>query len=245
MQIRYELSNKADDQFHTALHRLAAEDGVRRVCEIGGGANPAFPLDLVREHDLQYTIVDVSQAELDKAPDGYQKIRADIGDPNHEIPGEYDLVFSKWCAEHIRDGQVFHRRVYDLLARGGRALHLFPTLFAPPFVVNRLIPEWFSSRILLLLQPHRAPDGDHGKFPAFYSWCRGPSSQQLRRLEGIGYSIHEYAGFFGHSGAVAYGSGYLDRVPPLRVCHEWLARQLVRRPMSWLTTFAFVILGKA
>ena len=72
-----------------------------------------------------------------------------------------------------------------------------------------------------------------------------PTSNQLRRLEGIGYSIHEYAGFFGHSGAVSYGSGYLDRVPPLRLCHEWLARQLVRRPLSWLTTFAFVILGKA
>ncbi len=210
----------------------------------GGGANPALPIDFVREHQLDYTIVDISQAELDKAPAGYRKVRADIADPHHDIEGTFDLVFSMWCAEHVRSGETFHRNVYRLLADGGRALHLFPTLFAPPFVLNRLIPEWVSHSLLLLLQPHRETDGDHGKFPAYYSWCRGPTAGQMRRLQRIGYSIEHYAAFFGHSGQVAYGAGYLDRIALLARLHEWFSRRLVTRPVAWLTTFAYVLLGK-
>ncbi len=244
MRIHYDLSNRADDRFRDTLERLAGDPRVRRVCEIGGGANPALPVDFVRDQRLEYTLVDISQAELDKAPTGYRKVRADITDPQHGIEGPFDLVFSMWCAVHVRSGEVFHRHVYRLLADGGRALHLFPTLFAPPFVLNRLVPEWLSSGLLLLLQPHRAADGDHGKFPAYYSWCRGPTAGQLARLQRIGYTIEEYAAFFGHSGDVAFGAGYLDRIAPLRRWHEWLARCLVEHPAAWLTTFAFVQLAK-
>ncbi len=244
MRIRYNLSNTADDQFHATLETLATQPRVRRICEIGGGANPTLPMEFIRKHRLQYTLLDISQAELDKAPDGYRKVRADITEPNHHLAGEYDLVLSKWCAEHVRSGEVFHRNVYGLLAEGGRALHLFPTLFAPPFLLNRVTPEWLSTALLLLLQPHRRREGDYGKFPAYYSWCRGPSSRQIRRLEAVGYGIEEYAAFFGHSGQVAYGAGFLDRVAPLRVPHEWFARRLVRRPSALLTTFAYVVLAK-
>jgi hypothetical protein len=244
MRIRYDLSNRADDRCFDTLEGLARERRVKRICEIGGGANPALPIDFVREHELDYTIVDISQAELDKAPPGYRKVRADITDPHHGIEGPFDLVFSMWCAEHVRSGETFHRHVYQLLGDGGRALHLFPTLFAPPFVLNRLVPEWLSAGLLMLLQPHREAEGDHGKFPAYYSWCRGPSAGQIRRLQRLGYTIDEYAAFFGHSGQVAFGAGYLDRIGPLRKLHEWFSRRLARRPVWWLTTFAFVVLAK-
>jgi uncharacterized UPF0146 family protein len=244
MHIRYDLSNRADDSFRDTLQALAAAPHVRRICEIGGGANPALGLEFVRRHELDYTIVDISRAELDKAPDAYHKVVADITDPGHGIPGGFDLIFSMWCAEHVRRGEVFHRHVYELLADGGRALHLFPTLFSPPFVLNRLVPEWLSHALLLLMQPHRHAEGQHGKFPAYYSWCRGPLRGQIRRLEGVGYRLDEYAAFFGHSGSVAYGAGYLDRFPPLRIVHEWCARRLVQHPVACLSTFAFVVLGK-
>ena len=215
MTIRYGLSHEANDQFYATLDRLATQRPGMRLCELGRGANPAVPHDIVQQFEINYTVVDVCAAELEKAPAGYHKVLADITQPNHCVEGPFDLIFSVWCAEHVSDGAAFHRSIYELLAPGGTALHIFPTLYAPPFVVNRLIPEWVSSKLVLWLQPHREPEGDHGKFPARYSWCRGPSPAQLRRIKQLGYEVEEYAGFFGHSGSVAFGAGYLDRLPPL------------------------------
>lgn len=135
-----------------------------------------------------------------------------------------------------------HENVWGMLAPGGKAVHIFPTLFSPPFVVNRLMPEWLSARLLSWLQPFRAPEGNHAKFPAYYHWCRGPMPSQLRRLTGLGYGIEEYAGFFGHSGDVAYCTGYLNRLPPLCKLHEFLSRQLAKHPIAALTTIAYMVL---
>jgi SAM-dependent methyltransferase len=240
MIVRYGLSNQADEQFRRTLLELAESVAGGRVCEIGGGANPALPIELVERLNLEYTIVDVSADELDKAPSQYQKVCADISRPGHNVHGPFDLIFSFWCAEHVANGEAFHRGVYHLLSDGGRALHLFPTLYALPFVLNRLIPERFSEQLLLWLQPHRAPEGDHGKFPARYSWCRGPSRRQVHRFRKLGYQIEEYAAYFGHSGNVAFGAGYLDRVPPLCWIHEQVSRCLMTCPSPMLTTYAYV-----
>jgi|GEM_PF-246812 len=240
MTVRYALSNEADDQFRQTLVRLAESVSGGRVCEIGGGANPALPIELVERLGIEYTVVDVSQEELEKAPDEYRKICADITQPNHGVEGPFDLIFSFWCAEHVADGEAFHRGVYNLLAEGGRALHLFPTLYAPPFVLNRLLSETFSEKLLLWLQPYRQKEGNHGKFPAKYSWCRGPSKRQIRKFQKLGFCVEEYAAFFGHSGKVAFGAGYLDRLPPLCRIHEWLSRCLLACPSPLLTTFAYV-----
>lgn len=244
MQLHYGLSCDADALFDSTLRRVASTPNVRRVCEIGGGANPALDIDFVREHDLKYTIADISAEELEKAPAGYHKVQADISRPDHGISDRFDLVFSVWCAEHVPDGEAFHRHVFDLLDDGGIALHLFPTMYSPPFVVNRLMPESFSNRVLQWFQPHREPDGNHAKFPAYYQWCRGPSTKQIRRLKNIGFEVEEYNAFFGHSGRVAFGAGYLDRVAPLCQLHERICQFLLRHPVPSLTTIAFVVLRK-
>ena len=46
------------------------------------------------------------------------------------------------------------------------------------------------------------------------------------------YFRFEYAGFFGHSGNVAYCTGYLNRLPPLCKLHEFLSRQLAKHPVA-------------
>lgn len=242
MNIRYELSSRVDADFLETLRQLAAAPNVRRVCEIGGGGYPAFSLDTVRELGLKYTILDISKTELDKAGEGYEKVVADITNLPEDFSAEFDLIFSMYCAEHLRDGAVFHRNVHRLLASNGLAIHLFPTLYSLPFVLNRLVPEWLSRPLLFLLQPHRKPS--YGKFPAYYSWCFGPLNKQVERLESVGYRVEQYVSFFGHSGAVVNGSGYFDRIPLLRSFHEWFAKQLLRHPVPWLSTFAFVVLKR-
>lgn len=242
-RIWYGVSRDALEGFPAAVRRLASS-GVTKVCEIGGGANPSLPPEFLAQHGLDYTVLDISADELAKAPAVYRKVQGDIAAPNLDAGTGYDLVFSQWCAEHVSSGRRMHENVWNMLAPGGRAIHLFPTLYSAPFVVNRLVPETLSAKVLHWLQPHRAPEGSHGKFPARYYWCRGPMKSQLKRFESLGFEIEEYAGFFGHSGDVAYDTGYWNRVPPICKLHELRCRLMTRYPVAALTSVAYVVVRR-
>jgi hypothetical protein len=225
---------QAWDEHGATLKRLIEQNHVRRICEIGGGANPLLPLDYVRSKQLDYTILDVSQEELDKAPAGYSKLLADICASDLTDLGEFDLVFSKMLAEHVSDGRVFHRNVRQMLSPQGLAFHFFPTLFAPPFVVNWLLPETFASALLSAVAPRDKVQ--HAKFPAHYSWCRGPTARQIERLKNVGLDVVEYRGFFGHS--------YYKRIPGLRALSNAFTRILIKHPVPSLTTFGYLIVRR-
>lgn len=231
------MSERAWNGYGDYIERLASRPGVKRVLDIGGGANPALPIDFVASKGLEYVVLDISPKELAKAPDGYVKVQADITSPDLDIAGDYDLIISKNVAEHVHSGRDFHGNVWNLLAEDGIAFHFFPTLYAPPFVLNRLLPERFAERLLLVLQPGREREGKHGKFPSYYDWCRGPLPRQIKRFESLGYRVEEYIGFFGHG-------GYYGRIKPLKRAHEWVSSVLARHPLPWLTSFAYVVLSK-
>lgn len=236
-KIKYELFKDRWMAYHRDIvKKLAALPDVKSICEIGGGANPFLDLDFVRSQGLEYTIIDISADELAKAPDDYNKIQANIADPNLNLPGKYDLVFSHFLAEHVEDGMIFHRNVLNLLEENGRAFHVFPTLYAPPFTINYLLPENFSSNLLLFFFPHREKQGKYGKFPAYYSWCRGPIKSQFKKFEQLGYSVEEYVGFYGHP--------YYKNLPLLQNLANSIANFLEKNPNPLLTTYAYVILRK-
>jgi hypothetical protein len=237
MIVRYSHSEEAWANTFGYLERLIIDKGVRRVLEVGGGANPSFPLEFVTQHGLEYTVLDISAVELAKAPQGYLKVQADITSAALDLAGDYDLIFSKMLAEHVKDGEIFHRNVHALLSPSGTAFHFFPTLFAPPFVVNRLMPERLAEQLLYFLQTGREKNGRRAKFPAYYSWCRGPILSQINRFENLGYQVSEYIGFFGHD-------AYYLRFPVLANVHRAFASWLVRHPVPWLTSFAYVTLVK-
>jgi SAM-dependent methyltransferase len=235
MIVRYASHEKAWS-FFDFVEDLIHRTGVQTVCEVGGGANPALGLEFVRAHGIDYTVVDISEDELTKAPDGYRKLLGDVASPDFVAPARYDLVFSRMVAEHVRRPEQFHRNVYGMLVEGGRALHFFPTLYALPFVLNRLVPDAVSERLLQVVQPGRGRQGRHGKFPAFYHWCRGPTRRQLERFHGVGFTVEEYIGFFGHA--------YFRKLRPLQVIEDWIAASLVRHPVPLLTSYAYVVLLK-
>jgi SAM-dependent methyltransferase len=158
---------------------------------------------------------------------------ADLCSPEFVPPGTFDLVFSLSTAEHVRDARLFHTNVRRLLRDGGRAVHFFPTLYSLPFVVNRALPERLSEPLLRAVMSGREHDGSHGKIPARYEWCRGPSRRQIARLESCGFSIERYCGYFGH---VYYRRLGLE---PL-MAHA--SSFLVRHPVPALTAFALVVL---
>ena len=234
MKITYQLFDNAWSGFAAAVQNVIETNHLTRVCDIGGGANPALTEEFIAAHQIQYTLLDISQAELDKAPAGFRKVLFDVCDPRVAVTGPYDLVFSRMVAEHIRDARVFHQNIYNMLAPGGIAFHYFPTLYAIPFLANLLIPETLSDSLLHFFAPRNRQK--LGKFPAFYQWTYGPIPAQIRRLNGVGFDILEYRSFYGHI--------YYRKIPLIRSLHRLVTRYLVGHPNPYLTSFAYLVLKK-
>lgn len=216
--------------------RGAVAAGAVRVCDVGGGARPLVGLAGVERMGLQYLVIDESELELERTPAGYRRARASILDPDAIAAvvrehGSFDAVVSRWTAEHVRDGRRFHESVFELLRPEGLAIHMFPTLYAPPFLINRLLPSWLSSGLLF----RTCPDRRH-KFHPYYSWCRGPSARQLRRLQSTGFTVERYTGYFGH--------GFYRRIPPLAAAQRSFNRLMLAHPRASMTSFALLVLRR-
>lgn len=221
------------DEFQPRVEGLIRQRGAESVCEVGGGAFPMLSRDFVSAHELRYLVIDVSAEELNKAPAHAETLVGDISDLG-ALPSErFDVVITRWVLEHVEVPERFHRGVRRLLHPGGSAIHLFPTLYSLPFVVNRLLPDAVSARVL---RASGGADRDQGKFPAYYRWCRGPIRRQIRRFERQGFYIEQYVGFYGHH--------YFERIPPLQRAENGFARLLAKRGVASLTSYAWVVAKK-
>lgn len=242
--IRYHSSADAWSGFPDRVIKLATEAEGLKIGELGGGANPLLSPAQVADLGLDYTLIDIAESELAKAPAAYHKVCADVAARDFSVSERFDFVFSRMLAEHVRDAALFHRNVFQMLRPGGRALHFFPTLFSPPFIANYLMPHQLAYAILRSLQPIRQAAGKHAKFPAYYHWCYGPTSGQMRRFASVGFEVEEYQGYFGHSRGWTVGPGYYDRIPPLLYLHDRACRFLMRTPLPQLTCYAQVLLRR-
>lgn len=208
-----------------------------RLLELGSGANPTLDVSEARRLGVRYVTSDVDAGELSKAPPGIEALVLDAerGALPPELLGTQDLVFSRMVNEHIRDGRSYHRNILKLLAPGGIAVHCYASLYALPFVVNATAPSWLSLQLWRLVGPR--DEHQHGKFRAYYSWCRGPSRRMIRRFEGLGYRVMEFHGYFGHN-------YYRLRLPFLQPLERIKSRLLLARPVGALTAYAVVVLQR-
>lgn len=220
------------------LRELISEERPTSFCDVGGGAAPALSPTEAAQYGVSYTLLDISQSELDKSPDEFEKVCADATLPglSAAVGRRFDMVQSHMLAEHISDPAAFHRNVFDLLNPGGVAVHLMPTMWDPAFVVNRLVPDRLTSWLVRKLQPGRRFATDQGKFPAYYRWCRGPSAKMMSRFEGLGYEVHTMNGYF--------GTGYALRVPPVNRVFERVTARLVRNPRPFFTSYCVLVLRR-
>lgn len=199
------------------------------LLELGGGRWPSFRLNEMPSNLRSYTVNDISEHELAQLPDGYHKACFDVTGDASAFQGRYDVVFSRFLAEHVRDGRALHRNVLQVLKPGGVAFHLIPTLYAFPFVLNKLLPERLGAAVLKTLLPRRKISP---KFPAYYSACRGDSPSMRKLFKNLGYSKVEIHNFFGHF--------YYEKIPVLRDAQDWFARKAEQNDWSWATTYAYI-----
>ncbi len=223
------------DKFPGFIQSLIVSNSCRRVAEIGGGANPAVAQDFAHPHGLSYVAIDADPDELAKAGPG-QQLAFDLCGVSGQIPGApCDLIFSRMTAEHFSNVELAYRNILCSLNPGGLTVHSFASLYALPFVVNRLLPDGASDWLLQRVSPrdrHR-----HEKFRAHYDRCRGPIPAQIEFLNRIGFEVLEYRAYFGHS-------YYSKKFKPLDTLEKLKTRMLVRRPMPYLVSYATIILRR-
>lgn len=68
------------------------------VADVGGGANPALDCEFVQQHNVDYALLDISQAELDKAPAYFRKIQVDMTAPEEDFAARVGEAGSTLCA---------------------------------------------------------------------------------------------------------------------------------------------------
>jgi len=223
----------AFEHFKTSLLRIAAGLPNPSVLEIGGGRSPLFTQQEIDTNFSAYTVNDISRSELDRGPDYVQKTCFDIsGDLTAN--GTYDLIFSRMVFEHIKDGPRAYRNVYTLLNPEGVAINFVPTLMSPPFVVNRLLPETVSRKVLEFFFPERNED-ESPKFPAYYSWCYS-NPKTIQRIKDVGFSDATATPFYGH--------GYFQKIPVLRQLDATLSRFADSNDIRLLSSYAYLLMQK-
>lgn len=210
------------------------------IGDVGGGANPLLDKEFICNHHIDYTLFDISQEELEKAPDYYNKKQIDfMCDPlkfrTVVSSDRYDLIFSHMFLEHIERSDIVHTNIFSALKPGGIAIHFFPSNWNLPLSVNKIFPERITKKMVEIFQPERDLSGMQGKFRAHYSMCGPPSKRLKMALSTIGYEIITYKGYVGH--------GYYNRVPLIRTFERYLRSFLIRFNIP-LTSSILLVLKK-
>ncbi|GLS42684.1 class I SAM-dependent methyltransferase [Methylobacterium brachythecii] len=221
-----------------SLERVISEAKVRRVLEIGGGRHPFFTVAEAERLGFDLTVNDLDAEELSHAPGEFGRLVLDIAgdlDGSGVERGVYDLIFSRMVFEHVRDAEKAWSNVHTLLAPGGIGFAFVPTLFSPPFVINRAMPEALTSRVLRLIDRTRNPD-EIPKFPAFYQACRASETALAPMLTRIGFSEVCVVPFF--------GTPYFPAVPVLKHIASAFDRWVERRDWRIFASYAYIVARK-
>ena len=219
--------------YHQELMAIVERYPNANILELGGGRWPSFRVKEMPSNVAIYTVNDIDPNELANAPDEYATACFDVSGDSSAFADNYDVVFSRFLAEHVPDGPAMHRNVFKVLKPGGTAFHLIPTMYSSPFVINKLMPERLSSRLLSLLTPRRHISP---KFPAHYSACYGDTRKMRRLFKDIGYSKVEIRNFFGHF--------YYEKIPVVREAEDFLSSLAAQNDWSWYASYAYITARK-
>ncbi len=177
------------------------EDGRSHVVvDAGGGKTCPFARHRTPGKGVRIVAVDLSEEELAFNQDVDEKRVADLSVDLPFEDSEVDLLVSRWLVEHVSDTDAFLSHCHRVLKPGGRMIHLFASKNAPFALLNRMLPERVSQRILYFFIPEaRGIAGFH----ACYDRCSfSEFSASLRRhgfeVEDARFSYYQsqYFSFF-------------------------------------------------
>lgn len=227
------------DHYEATILGLAHQFCLRSVCEIGGGREPLFTQEQAARNGIDLIVNDIDAGELALTGPGLRTARFDIAGDLSEPDvrrGGYDMMVSRMVFEHVDGVERAWANIHELLAPGGVALAFFPTLWAPVFALNHVLPEKVSHAIVHTLFPARRDGGRNPKFAALYDWCRGNPALLEPMLKRAGFAEIHVQRFWGH--------GYFDRMPGLKQADHVFNAVAARIGWNFVTTYAYVVVRK-
>lgn len=176
-----EFSADGNAYFHTMVPPLVQEGLV--VYDLGGGSRPLFSAEDKKRARLTVVGLDLSQDELDAAPQGsYDRaIAADLTTFRGE--GDADLVICQATLEHVADTNGALAAIASCLKPGGVAAIFVPCRNAWFARLNLMLPQRIKERLLFTLIPEKA-DGHEG-FPAYYNRCTPKEFARMAASRGM------------------------------------------------------------
>jgi SAM-dependent methyltransferase len=190
----------------------------QRILDVGSGAKPFLTPD-ERPSGVTYTGMDIAEAELLKAPEGWYD-RLEVADAvirRPELEGRFDLIISNQVFEHVKPLDAALENLRSYLAPGGTMVAKFSGAFSLFAIVNRLVPHrlavWGLNRFL--------GDDPERVFRAYYDRCWDSALQRMlapwteHRIEPL-YMGAEYLSFLRPAQALYLGA------------EEWWARRDLR-----------------
>lgn len=236
--MRHRYASWAWDNYLDIVRDLISSLGTSSVIEVGGGRFPSFTHEEVIALGATYASNDISARELSLAPDWVEKAHFDIQTSDSSViepyRGRYDFSFSKMVMEHVPNYQRAYRNIHTIMRDGGISIAFHPVLYSFPFVLNRLIPESVSTKLLQAMFPNRTDDGIP-KFLAVYSGCQ-ISKTVRRNLREIGFRNVWQVPFYGHD--------YYSRIPGVNKVHAKVSKALAANNITVLATYTYTIVQK-
>lgn len=151
------------------------------VLDVGCGRQTFFPHSL-RSLQTAFVGLDSEMEELRHNRDLSYLV---VADATRDLPfadSSVDLVTTRSVLEHLTDTNHFFRESYRVLSSGGYAIHIMPGRNAPFAILNRLLSNRVTKRLLSLFYPEIK--GGWG-FPAYYNNCTFKSIQAALELSGL------------------------------------------------------------
>lgn len=138
------------------------------ILDVGSGRRPALDPSQ-RPPGCRYVGLDISEAELKRAPDGsYDEIWvSDVTERVPELEDRFDLIVGWQVLEHVKplNAALENMRLY--LRPGGTMVSQFSGKYSVFGLINSIVPQrvgvWAMHRLL-----RREPDT---VFPAYYDHC--------------------------------------------------------------------------
>ena len=203
------------------------------IYDVGGGKGPFFSLEEKENLKLNVIGIDISNAELSRAPEGaYDCIFAsDIAEV--EGGGDGDVVICQAVLEHVQDTEGAIRAISSLLKEGGLALIFVPCRNALFARLNMLLPQKIKELILYSIYPStREAQG----FPSYYLRCTPRDFAGMANNNGMDVEVEKFY----------FKSSYFEFLFPVYVLwriYQWVAVRLVRYQAA--ETFSMVLVKRS